>query len=684
MSTCESVARAVIAIGLGVALAASRVSAQVAGEREALDANERASDSDRESDSDLASDDGAPLFRARARAPEVPPAARRFEPAQVRDVAGAFGDPLRTIESMPGVVPILSGLPYVFVRGSPPAGTLYVYDDIPLPQLFHLALGPAVVHPRMLGAIQLHSGVAPSQWGRHIGGVIAAEGPADARPDDAHGEAEVRLLDINGWMEAPLGDGAVSASLRIGWPGIIASAVVPSLELVYGDYQLRATLPLGRGERVQLVALGSYDRFSFVTGTSSGPARTAIEMQFHRVEARFERRVGGLRLLAALRFGYDRSPLGSRGSAPPRGAGDGGGVERAQLAPRVMIVAREGPVIARAGADAVGSVGPVDLGAGITVPPTRSVAGAFAELDLRIDEALTLTAGARLDVWLTGARVEGAIDPRLRIAWRPIEGLTLFAGAGVTRQPPTFYLPLPGLVEPLVLEGLQTAMQSDVGVSFDHEWLHAELQLFVHRYENLVFSDFFALLATEPVCDPIVGTCAQPTFSPRTNGLSWGGELLVAIAPGQPVSGWLSYTLAWASTDPIAGVAFRPSYDVRHVANLVLRWELGAGFSLGARIHVRSGGPRGVFYADFREPAAPLRRHEQELPGFYRADAQAAYAWDAGWCRFRFVLEWLNVTIADEATGIDCERDGNGLVRACRAISAPPIFAPNIGLRMEL
>ena len=49
----------------------------------------------------------------------------------MRDMPGAFGDPFRAIEALPGVVPIVSGLPYFYVRGSPPSGTLYVYDDIP-------------------------------------------------------------------------------------------------------------------------------------------------------------------------------------------------------------------------------------------------------------------------------------------------------------------------------------------------------------------------------------------------------------------------------------------------------------------------------------------------------------------------------------------------------------------------
>ena len=39
--------------------------------------------------------------------------------AEVRAMPGAFGDSFRAIEALPGVTPLVSGLPYFFVRGAP-------------------------------------------------------------------------------------------------------------------------------------------------------------------------------------------------------------------------------------------------------------------------------------------------------------------------------------------------------------------------------------------------------------------------------------------------------------------------------------------------------------------------------------------------------------------------------------
>ena len=65
-------------------------------------------------------DDGArpPVFSARARAVSTDdPGRHRLSLAETRDLPGAFGDPFRAVEVLPGLVPVASGLPYFYVRG---------------------------------------------------------------------------------------------------------------------------------------------------------------------------------------------------------------------------------------------------------------------------------------------------------------------------------------------------------------------------------------------------------------------------------------------------------------------------------------------------------------------------------------------------------------------------------------
>jgi hypothetical protein len=85
-----------------------------------------------------------------------------------------------------------------------------------------LAAGPAVIHPRMVGPITLYSGVAPARYGRLTGGVIAGEGPPPG-DGDTHAEAELRLLDLSGYVQTDALGGTVTAAARYGYPALLSS-----------------------------------------------------------------------------------------------------------------------------------------------------------------------------------------------------------------------------------------------------------------------------------------------------------------------------------------------------------------------------------------------------------------------------------------------------------------------------
>ena len=148
-----------------------------------------------------------------------------MQASEAREVPGAFGDPLRVIDALPGFVPAISGLPYGYVRGAPPATVGYSYDDIPLPTLYHFALGPSVVHPRMLGTLHYDPGVPPARYGRRLGGQLAVDAPP--MPPEFGGEVELRLLDANGFLRVPVAGGTLAVAARYGYPGPLLSLISP-------------------------------------------------------------------------------------------------------------------------------------------------------------------------------------------------------------------------------------------------------------------------------------------------------------------------------------------------------------------------------------------------------------------------------------------------------------------------
>jgi outer membrane receptor protein involved in Fe transport len=90
------------------------------------------------------------------------PAVRSLSREEVRQMPGAFGDPFRAIEALPGVTPVASGLPFFYVRGAPPGNVGYFLDGMRVPLLYHVAIGPSVIHPGLIERVDLHAGGYPA------------------------------------------------------------------------------------------------------------------------------------------------------------------------------------------------------------------------------------------------------------------------------------------------------------------------------------------------------------------------------------------------------------------------------------------------------------------------------------------------------------------------------------------
>src|SRR5205823_4511533 len=128
-----------------------------------------------------------------------PPMTSTLTRAEVRQLPGAFGDPFRAIEILPGVTPIVSGLPFFYVRGAPPGNVGYFLDGVRVPYLFHVGLGPSVIHPAMVDRVDLYPGGYPARFGRFAGGIVSGE--TTAPRDDFHGEGNIRLVDVGALAE---------------------------------------------------------------------------------------------------------------------------------------------------------------------------------------------------------------------------------------------------------------------------------------------------------------------------------------------------------------------------------------------------------------------------------------------------------------------------------------------------
>jgi hypothetical protein len=227
-----------------------------------------------------------------------------------RQLPGAFGDPFRAVEAQPGLTPMISGLPYFFVRGAPPGNVGYFIDGIRVPMLYHAFIGPAVIHPAFIGTTEIYRGAYPARYGRFAGGIVAAEtAPPSGR---ARGEANVRLFDAGAMVEAPFAAGKGHAAIagRYSYTALLLSLLLlDDTELEYWDYQARASYQVGANDTLTLFGFGAFDY-------SATPSRDSLgSLEFHRLNLRYDRRLGaGTHARLAATYGVDRTRLTSESS----------------------------------------------------------------------------------------------------------------------------------------------------------------------------------------------------------------------------------------------------------------------------------------------------------------------------------------------------------------------------------
>lgn len=636
-----------------------------------------------------------------------------FGGQEVRQVPGAFGDAFRVMEALPGVTPMVSGLPFFFVRGAPPGNNGYYLDGIRIPLLYHVGAGPSVIHPGLIERVDFYPGGYPARYGRFAGGILSGETRRPA--DELHGEGNVRLFDAGALVEAPLADGQGSVLLagRYSYTAAIISLAAPNAVLQYWDYQGRATYRLGPHDTIGVFAFGSYDFFG--EKKANGDTSTAFATQFHRIDARWDHQLpNGGRMRVAATLGSDAT-----------GTQDLSGVRDRMIGARLYFEQPVGQsVTVRGGTDLTLDHYDLDLPTTAaqqrqtndTQYPPRNDLVMSVHLDgvIQAADRWEVTPGIRVDLFESvrnlasssaadrKANPNGAIpsvDPRLLSRLRLAKPVTFVSTFGVSHQPPAFFVPVPGLQLGRLAQGLQTSIQTSQG-------LEVALPLaftltptfFYHRYLGL--TDF---ATTCGVTDS--GTTdnsdGQDCIDKRVSGRTYGFELLLRRSLTQKLSGWLSYTLSrttratrFSGYDVSSPIDIVPrqktssysevagDFDRTHVLNVIGAYDLGAGWRVGARFYYYTGRPYSRRVRGYTLP--PFNAYR--FPYFYRIDARIEKAWRIGAKgRVAFVAEWLNVTLRKEATTVACGSNTGSLEQAfasndCRFEEIGPVTIPSIGV----
>ena len=612
------------------------------------------------------------------------PGGTHISPAAAARLPGAFGDPFRAVEVLPGVVPYVSGLAYFFVRGAPPTTTGYFLDGVPVPLLFHVGGGPAVVASSLIAGVDFHPGGYPVQFGRQTGGVLSAQ--LVTPPARFSAEATLRFADAGARVTAPLpGDrGVAFAAGRFSFTQALVPLIAPGTSLGYWDYQAGVSYRLSGEERLRLLAFGADD---FLTQESRGVPRPLYKAQFHRVDLAYERGEGetaGRRLPGVL-LGDDEVPDESPDTRARVRIAATVGVDRSHMLGQGDVHGLLGQVRAigevpihrmlrvRAGADVLAEERGLDRAPAWERPigddgsfaetfADRAVGtfGAFADLALRPRGFVEIVGGLRADLYGDPGGGAVGVDPRLtaRVAlWPWLTSITTF---GIAHQRPSFVIPMPGVVPAASELVLQEAVQASQGVEVR---LPLRISLnatgYYHELRNL--TDYLA------TCWRAEDECR---FFTTASGRSYGLELLLQRQLTERLGGQIAYTLS-RSERTVGEETFAADTDRTHVVHVVLGYEPLPGLHASARITAYSGRP-------FTLSAG--KRNVARGPGFFRLDARVSKTWRLGaGAHVAVVLEGLNVTLSKEMVDVDC-RSPIRIEQSCGQQEIGPITIPSLGV----
>lgn len=580
-----------------------------------------------------------------------------------RDRAGAGGDALNVVPSLPGVARAPAGSEAIVIWGALPGESRLLLDDVPIPWLLHQGGFRGAIPDAALGSIELTPGALPAPYGEALGGLVRLR-------TVSRSSARVRLragvdpLSAQAGALLPGRDDGVRHELlavgRVGLADVTLPLVAPSLEErvalpAFHDYVLRHTARHAGGT-LRLFAFGAADASNrALPAGPADPARTdRVERSFLRLGLEHLAPAGSDAELHALAWaGRDLDARESRfGGAPfglvtdalrwglrlaRRPVGGGAGLTVGLDAEGTHAsVRREGslglparerdPVIygeppggpttfhahtaallhASAFGELRASGAPGELRLGLRAGPARTIVSALAPP----------TADAPA---VGGGISELRFEPRASAELHLPSSFTLFGAVGRTHQ-----LPAPEELSAVYGDPLLGSARADHALAGLRLSLSEAAQLealgLLRRADDLPVR----AAATPP---PVAGALAS-TGEARTRGV----QLAARHAGRHGLAGELVVTLASSERRDGTRDAFRRSaWDQRWVSQGTLSYALAETTDLGARARFSTGAPTtdvtGATW-DAREGRfrpLPGEALAAELPAFFQLDLRAEH-----------------------------------------------------------
>lgn len=600
---------------------------------------------------------------------------------RVEKVPGTYGDPIRLLQSLPGVAATPEFSPNagdIAVRGSDPSETRIFLDGVEVPYLFHFQQYASVFHTRLLDEMAFYPSTFGAAYGDATGAIVWTQ---SRQPDTErlHGGVDVSTIMVGGYLTAPVGPGVVSASARRSYADLRNSESDQyTFWPVFWDYLARYDQDLGSAQHHgALTVFGAGDHYGRYVGDTAllnpleqeANPELAFNRSFHAVSLRLSDSLDRMELRTSLALVHDDWAASLATEASQLRREDYGWLrndtlvtfnERLRLSTGLELkvsalnlrtdsqrivpeIAEEAPLLANGQ--------PVD---------ERLVgvhAATWVEPAIELGPA-TLRPGLRVQVDSLSQSI--ALDPRVSVRAPVGSVVTLEAAAGRYSQAPSGDALSPIVGDPSLETGW--ADQAQVGAEFvvQDRW-----ELGVEAWGKQLTNVVVERLGEAPEA---------------VSGTAWGVEFTSRYRIRERFFSWASVTLGHAER---GGALF--DYDQPLAVAVVGSWDINTRWNAGLRYRYATGLPftpivGGVYNGDEDRYDAVLgETNSARLPNVQKIDGHLEYS---------FPLRTWTLVAFIEAGYVPKANNGMYTVYSYdysqTALVAGPGFLPLVGVRADL
>lgn len=513
-----------------------------------------------------------------------------------RKLAGSSGDPLRVLQTLPGVATV-NGSSAPAVRGSGPGDNAYYVDDLYIGKLFHYG-AISVFNADLIEDFNLYSAAFGPHYANVTGAVIDVA-LREPRKDRLGGKVNVNLMGADFLVEGPQSeDRSFYFAARRSYIDLLVKQVEQDGVTVqipnYWDYQGKYLWQVNEANRLSLHLHGAADilELNIAPGSEAAQRQPVLagdsalsdsnSMQGMVLDSVLSDAVFNQLSLQHL-YHRSSSRIGTAGALTFT-------QENLILREQARLDISEGHELslggefinARVKVDADFNNAPCtqfEPNCDLTSATRKQLSDEFTSngwgLSLqdrkRVLQRLTLVGGVRRsgENYLHRSYTE----PRLGVEWEWSKDTLLTAGWGRHNQMPTGSQVVRQFGNPNL--GHIRADHSVLGIAqkVDADW-NWKTEAYYKKFSNLV------------VADPMLN------YINAASGKAWGMELLVKKEETDKLSGWWVLNLARSSRrNDVTGESFRFEYDQPVNTTLVGNYKLSEAWSFGMKWNLHSGTP---------------------------------------------------------------------------------------------